>query len=220
MEPPSNEQTRRGLDIRAEAPPVRNANGYSKDQFRIDLTDGTLTCPADHSVAIGTGRRQQTARFGWLCGSCPLRAQCTNARRGGVITSHADEAALQHARARQRDPGSQADYREYRPVVTQDQSLHPPPLGQSTLSGRKRILTDILVRAGAISLARLAVLGLRLDAVCWPSPDLRPPGQQAAWRSHWYQLAKAPPTVKDPETATSPPCRGALRQRRRRSAVG
>ncbi len=69
-----DEQTQRGHDMRAKVPPVRNANGYSKDQFRIDLAASTVTCPAGHTVAISTGRRQQIAHFGALCESCPLRA--------------------------------------------------------------------------------------------------------------------------------------------------
>ena len=47
-----DEQTRRGHDMRTKVPPVRNANGYSKDQFSIDLAAGTVTCPAHHTVAI------------------------------------------------------------------------------------------------------------------------------------------------------------------------
>jgi hypothetical protein len=45
-----HEQTQRGHDMRTKVPPVRNANGFSKDQFRIDLAAGTVTCPAhrDH----------------------------------------------------------------------------------------------------------------------------------------------------------------------------
>lgn len=66
-----NEQTGRGLDMRAKVAGVRNANGYSKDQFGIDLTANTVTCLAQHAVAIHTGRRQQVARFGALCATCP-----------------------------------------------------------------------------------------------------------------------------------------------------
>ena len=40
-----DEQTVRGHDMRTKVPPVRNANGYSKDQFNIDLAAGTVTCP-------------------------------------------------------------------------------------------------------------------------------------------------------------------------------
>ena len=51
-----HEQTQRGHDMHAKVPPVRNANGYSKDQFSIDLAAGTVTCPAHHTVAIRDGR--------------------------------------------------------------------------------------------------------------------------------------------------------------------
>lgn len=140
-------QTRRGRDMRAKVPPARNANGYSKDQFGIDLTAGTVTCPAQHTVAISTGRRQQVARFGALCGSCPLRTECTKARSGRVITIHAHEAALQHAKTRQRDPDWQADYRSYRPVVERKIShfIRRPWGGRKACCrGQQRILTDIL----------------------------------------------------------------------------
>ena len=165
-----DEQTRRGHDMRAKVPPVRNANGYSKDQFRIDLASGTVTCPADHTVSIRAGLRHRVARFGVLCQSCPLRAQCTKSRRGRVISIHPQEAALQHAKARQQDPGWQQDYRTYRPVVERKIShfTHRPWGGRKArCRGHKRILTDILARAGAINLARLATLGLHHGATGW-----------------------------------------------------
>ena len=92
-----DEQTQRGHDMHTKVPAVRNANGYSKDQFTIDLAAGTVTCPAHHTVAIRDGLRHRSARFGALCASCPLRAACTKARRGRVISIHPHEAALQHA---------------------------------------------------------------------------------------------------------------------------
>jgi hypothetical protein len=164
------EQTRRGHDMRAKVPAVRNANGFSKDQFRIDLAGGTVTCPADHTVSIRAGLRHRVARFGVLCQSCPLRAQCTKARRGRVISIHPQEAALQHAKARQRDPGWQQDYRANRPVVERKIShFTRRPWGgrQARCRGHKRILTDILARASAINLARLATLGLHHGTAGW-----------------------------------------------------
>ena len=56
-----DEQTAHGHDMRTKVPPVRNANGYSKDQFSIDLAAGTVTCPAHHTVAIRSGRHRQPA---------------------------------------------------------------------------------------------------------------------------------------------------------------
>jgi Transposase DDE domain len=123
------EQTARGHDMRAKVPPVRNANGYSKDQFTIDLAAGTVTCPAHHTVTIRAGLRHRVARFGPLSQSCPLRAACTKARRGRVISIHPHEAALQHAKARQQDPAWQQDYRANRPVVERKISHFTRPLG-------------------------------------------------------------------------------------------
>ncbi|MBN2873045.1 MAG: transposase [Halothiobacillaceae bacterium] len=165
-----DEQTRRGHDMRAKVPAVRNTNGYSKDQFRVDLAGGTVTCPADRTVNIRAGLRHRVARFGALCQSCPLRADCTKSRRGRVISIHPQEAALQHAKARQRDPGWQQDYRANRPVVERKIShFTRRPWGgrKARCRGHKRILTDILARASAINLARLATLGLHHGAAGW-----------------------------------------------------
>jgi hypothetical protein len=165
-----DEQAARGHDMRAKVPPVRNANGYSKDQFSIDLAAGTVTCPARHTVTIGMGARHRSARFGALCQSCPLRADCTKARRGRVISIHPHEAALQHAKARQHDPAWQQDYRAHRPVVERKIShFTRRPWGgrKARCRGHARILTDILTRASAINLARLATLGLHHGAGGW-----------------------------------------------------
>jgi DDE family transposase/uncharacterized protein DUF1067 len=164
------EQTQQGREMRTKVPPVRNANGYSKDQFSIDLAVGTVTCPAHHTVTIRTALRHRVARFGALCQSCPLRAECTKARRGRVISIHPHEAALQHAKARQQDPDWQQDYRAYRPVVERKIShFTRRPWGgrHARCRGHKRILTDIMARAGAINLARLATLGLHHGTEGW-----------------------------------------------------
>jgi hypothetical protein len=165
-----DEQARRGHDMRTKVPPVRNANGYSKDQFTIDLAAGTVTCPASHTVAIRDGRRHRQARFGRFCGSCPLRADCTKARRGRIISIHPHEAALQHAKARQKDPDWQQDYRAHRPVVERKIShLTRRPWGgrKARCHGSARILTDIVTRASVINLARLATLGLHQTPTGW-----------------------------------------------------
>ena len=165
-----DEQAAQGRDMRTKVPPVRNANGYSKDQFTIDLAAGTVTCPARHTVTIRDGRRRRVARFGALCGSCPLRATCTKSHRGRVISIHPHEAALQHAKARQRDPAWQHDYRTYRPVVERKIShFTRRPWGgrKARCRGKKRILTDILTRASALNLDRLATLGLHHGTTGW-----------------------------------------------------
>ena len=163
-------QAERGNDLRAKVPPVRNPRGYSKDQFSIDPEAGTVTCPAAHTVPIRAQRRGGTARFGQLCTGCPLRTACTKARAGRVISIHPHEATLQRAKARQRDPAWQHAYRTHRPVVERKIShFTRRPWGgrKARCRGQARILTDVLSRAGAINLARLAALGLHHGPSGW-----------------------------------------------------
>ena len=121
-------------------------------------------------MTIGRGARHRSARFGALCQSCPLGAECTKAVRGRVISIHPQEAALQHAKTRQQDPVWQQDYRAHRPVVERKIShftRRPWGARKARCRGQKRILTDILTRASAINLARLATLGLHYGTGGW-----------------------------------------------------
>ena len=181
----------------------------SKDQFRIDLAAGTVTCPAHHTVAIRSGRHR-SARFGALCQSCPLRAACTKARRGRVISIHPHEAALQHAKARQKDPAWQQAYRAYRPVVERKIShfTHRPWGGRKArCRGAHRILTDIVTRAGAINLARLAT------RACIPPPRAGPSPNPTTSTSCPRVNVQMPPStqIRMPSTPNPPK---ALDQRR------
>jgi hypothetical protein len=92
--------------------PAAPSGRLAKDQFRIDLAAGTVTCPARVTVAIRPTRRGGgRARFGVACSVCPLRQGCTSSVRGRVVAVHPREAALAAARARQRDPAWRADDR-------------------------------------------------------------------------------------------------------------
>ena len=165
-----HEQAARGNDLHAKVPAVRNSHGYSKDQFMIDPEAGTVTCPARHTVPIRPQRRGGQARFGDLCRSCPLHTACTKARAGRVISIHPHEATLQQAKARQRDPAWQQAYRTHRPTVERKISHYVRrPWGgrKARCRGQARILTDILARASAVNLARLAALGLHHRPTGW-----------------------------------------------------
>lgn len=160
-----------GHEAFTKVPPVRNAKGYSKDEFGIDTDAGTATCPAGHVAPIrprdGGGG---VARFTTWCGDCPLRAACTTARAGRVITIHPHEDRLQQAKARQRDPDWQQTYRTTRPTVERKIAHFTRRAWggrRARTRGRARILTDVIARAGAINLARLARLGLRHQPDGW-----------------------------------------------------
>ena len=161
-----------GFAVTAKCPPARNAAGrFSKDQFTVDLDCGTVTCPAGQTAVITPAARGGgKASFRPWCAACPLRSECTAARRGRTITVHPYEAVLQRARAAQRDPAWQQRYRADRPIVERKISHFT----RRAWGGRKartrglaRITTDLITRAAALNWARLAVLGLGHDQAGW-----------------------------------------------------
>jgi len=151
--------------------PTAPGGRFAKDQFRLDLQAGTLTCPARVTVAIrparGGGGR---ARFGRACGVCPLREACTTSLRGRVVAIHPREAELTAARARQCDPAWLADYRATRPKVERKLAhlLRRRHGGRrARVRGLVRVTQDFKLLAAAVNLARLATLGLRSTASGW-----------------------------------------------------
>ena len=144
---------------------------FAKDRFAIDLAAGSVTCPNNITVALrplndGGGY----ASFGKACSDCPLRAQCTTAKDGRVITVSAYEAQLQEARTTQADPDWQARYKATRPKVERKQAhmMRRRHGGRrARMRGKARIRQDFKLLAGAINLARLAVLGVVSTAAGW-----------------------------------------------------
>jgi hypothetical protein len=161
-----------GFEVVAKVPPVRNATGlFTKDRFNVDLEKNSVTCPAGQRVAInptrdGGGR----ASFKIHCKDCPLRRACTKSRSGRTITIGRHEGLLQMARSEQATPEWQARYREDRPKVERKIAHFARRAWggrNARVRGRRRISTDVDTRAGALNLARLAVLGLDRDGDRW-----------------------------------------------------
>lgn len=157
-----------GFDLRARVPPaVRRDGRYSKDDFTIDLDAGTVTCPAEHTVTIRFSKNQSgTASFAPHCGPCPQREQCTTARAGRVVTIHEHELLLQAAKAAQTDDAWRAEYRATRPKVERKigHLMFRQHGGRKARTrGAARVLTDLVARAAAVNLARLASLGVIYD---------------------------------------------------------
>ena len=154
-----------GFELVAKSPPVRNAKGlFSKDLFIVDTEKLTVTCPADHVVAITVSvRGGGKASFKTYCANCPMRQSCTTSRRGRTITIHPCEAILQRARKEQADPAWKARYRADRPIVERKIAHFTRRQWggrKARTRGLERVATDLDTRAGAVNWARLAVLGL------------------------------------------------------------
>jgi IS5 family transposase len=161
-----------GVEVVAKLASVRNATGgYSKDRFVVDMVTRTVTCPADQRVAItprkGGGGK---ASFGALCATCPLKSECTSAKRGRSITIGPHEDELVVARTAQRQAGWLEYYRATRPMVERKIShFTRRPWGgrKARCRGLARVKTDVLTRAGVLNLARLATLGLSWGETGW-----------------------------------------------------
>jgi hypothetical protein len=151
--------------------PTAPGGRFAKDQLRIDLAAGTVTCPARVTVAISPARRGGgRARFGVACSVCPLRQGCTSSDRGRVVAVHPHEPELAAARARQRDPAWLADYRATRPKVERKLAhlLRRRHGGRrARVRGPVRVGQDFKLLAAAVNLARFASLGLRSTATGW-----------------------------------------------------
>src|SRR6185312_7123803 len=137
------------------------------------------------------------------CGDCPLRPACTTAPAGRVITIHPHEARLQQAKTAQRDPDWQQAYRATRPIVER-KSAHftRRPWGgrKARTRGQARIRTDVIARAGAINLARLARSGLYPNPGAWAIACTRPPrpGQTSPTRPPGPLASTAQPVTTRP----------------------
>jgi hypothetical protein len=95
--------------------PVAVAGGFTVDDFTVDQAAGTVTCPSGHARPISaTG----VATFGALCGTCPLRSQCTTSKTGRKLVVGDHDALLRQARRDwAQDPRLREDYRHHRPNV-------------------------------------------------------------------------------------------------------
>jgi IS5 family transposase len=148
-------------------PPLRPAvaGGYTLDDFAIDETAGTVTCPAGIAVQITARRR---ASFGRHCHACPLRVRCTTADRGRVIVLHPHHALLAAARAFATTDAFDHTYPRHRPMV--ERSIAWLVRGTSRRLRYRGIARNRLWlghRAAAVNLHRLVNLGLTHRADGW-----------------------------------------------------
>jgi Transposase domain (DUF772)/Transposase DDE domain len=91
------------------------AGGFTADDFTVDPSARTVTCPAGIT-------RHLTAKnaviFGVACRDCPLRERCTTARDGRTLHLHEHDGLLRAARAAwAAGPELRQDYMTHRPHV-------------------------------------------------------------------------------------------------------
>ena len=139
-------------------------DGFTLDDFIVQEAAGAATCP--HGVTRPISRTRRVT-FGAACRDCPLRARCTTAARGRILTLHPHDALQRAHRARAAEPDFQADYRRYRPMV--ERSIAWITHGNRRVPYRGVTKNDawLHLRIAAINLRRLLALGLNSTPGHW-----------------------------------------------------
>ncbi|KWX60022.1 IS1182 family transposase, partial [Mycobacterium sp. NAZ190054] len=83
------------MPLRAAVP-----GGFTIDDFAVDLTEGTLTCPAGLTRTITSAGN---VVFGAACAGCCLRSRCTTAVKGKTAKISPHHALQQSARKQSRN---------------------------------------------------------------------------------------------------------------------
>ena len=146
--------------------PLRPAveGGFTLDDFTVDESAGTATCPNGLTRRI-TAKRRVT--FGAACSSCPLRARCTGSPRGRKLELHEHDALQREHRKRATDPDFQHDYRTHRPMV--ERSIAWVTRGNRRVRHRGTNQNNawLQLRIAGLNLRRLLALGLTSEKGSW-----------------------------------------------------
>ena len=153
-------QHHRAIKPRPMPPAV--AGGFVRDDFVVNETAGTVTCPAGHSVTITPGR---AALFGIRCRGCPLRERCTTSKDGRTLRLHPHDDELVESRRAWREGDFAEDYRRWRPMVERS-------IAWLVANGNRRVRyrgvvrnhLGLSLRVAALNLRRLVNLGLVHDS--------------------------------------------------------
>ena len=151
-------------------PPNAPGGRFAKDAFAIDLTGGTVTCPAGQVAELRAIKDGHIAHFGQACRACPLADKCTASADGRSIHVGLYEQQLTRARARQADPDWKADYTATRPKIERKIShLTRRRHGgrRARVRGHTKVDADFSLLAAAVNLARLATFGVTEHTGGW-----------------------------------------------------
>jgi hypothetical protein len=111
----------REVEVLAPVPePPPPAGRIGKRDFRIDLTAGTVTCPAGQIAPIG--RPQRSGKRAVLfpdrvCRACPFQPRCAPGGRGRKLEIRCREDLLQAGREALSDPSAREHLRRTRPLI-------------------------------------------------------------------------------------------------------
>lgn len=141
------------------------ADQFNRDDFAVNHTTGTVTCPGGHTVTITS---TNNAVFGTRCRDCPVRSRCTTAANGRTMHIHPHDAELVAARHAWSNGDFADDYRRWRPMVERSIAwLVAKGNRRVRYRGVQRNQHGLTTRVAAINLRRLVNLGLDHDDQGW-----------------------------------------------------
>ena len=138
--------------------------GFTVDDFTVDESAKTVTCPANIVRPISAKGR---VSFGGSCTTCPLMSRCTKAKTGRKLVIRPHGRLRREHRVRAGDPHFQAVYRRHRPMV--ERTLAWMTRGARRVPYRGVVKNNAwwVDRAAAINLKRLLNLGLTSQNGVW-----------------------------------------------------
>lgn len=140
--------------------PLQHAvtGGFSIDDFTIDTSAGTVTCPNAITTRISL---YGYATFGAKCRGCPIRERCTTATTGRTIKINKHHDLLAAARAHALTPAFIEPYRRHRPMVERSIAWLVRRGGRKVrYRGIARNQIGLAHRCAAVNLRRLINLGV------------------------------------------------------------
>lgn len=156
----------RGDIDRVKSAPTRSAipGGFTVDDFLVDHTARTATCPAGVTRDI---TRAGNAIFETACRSCGLRPRCTTSASGKTLHLREHDALQRAARVSARNTDWQNEYRQYRPMV--ERSIAWLTRGNRKVRYRGVAKNDHWLhhRSAALNLRRLITMGLTHTGGTW-----------------------------------------------------
>lgn len=167
----------RTLVAKVPAPPKDEP--FHKAQFRIDLDNNQVTCPAGHTTTEWEWATAQATKGrpvpvlvkhfmfpASLCRSCPFFSKCVKGKRGAgrVVTLHPQEKLLQRAREYQATEAFLSDKRQRQAAEHRLARLVQLGIRQARYFGRAKTRLQVLLAAAVANLVRLAATAARLYA--------------------------------------------------------
>jgi len=151
-----------GAKVTAKTQPSSPTGRFTKNDFAIDPTAPSATCPSGHTTTttgIGRdhkGRRVTVLKFADdLCAACPLRAACTTAAHGRWVTLNFHEARLQAARVEQQRPATKRKLRRRALVERKLAEGKRHGMAKARYRGARKVLLQQRLTAGLLNIKRL-----------------------------------------------------------------